>query len=397
MMLDLLSRLITMLAYRRPTLSMSQHAFIDRWIRPLGAEPDRFGNWILRQGTSRTVFSAHTDTVHWTPGTNKILYDGNRWVRAKKGPLGADDGVGCFLLVELAKTGKPGIYVWHDGEETGCDGSRSLVLSQPDWLAHVDRVIAFDRRGYSDVISHQIGRRTASDAFCSALADRLSALGLPYAPSDRGMYTDSESYADDIAECTNISVGYFCEHSNAEKVDAPFVLALLAALKSIDFETLPTERVPGHIDLYSPRTAYGSAYGSTRITLPDEDDCQWRYRTDDSGYPIYSRRPLDESADDYRCSSCWCDTRNMSAECDCHCHTGRKPNVWLYDDMAEVQEYLTRGTTTRAVTPTPFKIPSSPLRRKRKRSEHPTGRDKSRANGKEYRRSVFSRRAWRGR
>jgi len=163
-------------------------------------------------------------------------------------PLGADDTAGCFILCELARRRVPGTYVWHTGEEMGCVGSRALVARGGDWLRTIHAVIALDRHGTQDIITHQMCRRTASDAFALELGVRLESLGLDYMPSVHGAYTDSEVYASIVPECTNLSVGYNGEHGPNEYLDVRHTLALLDALSDLP-QDLPVERTPAPDDM----------------------------------------------------------------------------------------------------------------------------------------------------
>jgi hypothetical protein len=121
-------------------------------------------------------------------------------------------------------------------------------------------VVSFDRRGYSDVITHQAFYRTASDDFAAALSAELNGLGMDYKPCDGGMYTDSKEFAEIVPECTNISVGYFSEHTKSESLDLPHLLRLRDALICIDWTKLPIRRVP---EPDTPWQGYsGKVYGS---------------------------------------------------------------------------------------------------------------------------------------
>jgi len=72
------------------------------------------------------------------------------------------------------------------------------------------------------------------------------ALDLPeLKPDDSGMYTDSESYAGIVPECTNVSVGYYGQHSKSEKQDLRFAEYLLESLVSADWDSLIIQRNPG--------------------------------------------------------------------------------------------------------------------------------------------------------
>ena len=61
-------------------------------------------------------------------------------------------------------------------------------------------------------------------------------------PDDTGIYTDSASFIDDIPECTNVSVGYFNEHTGKERQNISFLKRLCEASVKIDWSSLPTAR-----------------------------------------------------------------------------------------------------------------------------------------------------------
>ena len=160
--------------------------------------------------------------------------------------LGADDKLGCYILCRLIEAGVDGLYVFHIGEEIGGIGSKYLALHKPEYFTGVQHCIAFDRMDYGDIITHQAGGRCCSDTFANALADQLSVNFPPMqkmAPSDRGSFTDSANYTSLIAECTNVSVGYFSQHTARERFDLEWLERhLIPALLKIDWAELPVER-----------------------------------------------------------------------------------------------------------------------------------------------------------
>lgn len=182
--------------------------------------------------------------------------------------LGADDKVGCYIACQLIKNKTPGMYIFHVGEEKGGVGSGHIRKNTPELLEGYSRCIAFDRANYGDVIAFQ-GGRTASKTMTQALADAIndnipSPEFRPYKGDVVGVWTDSANYKELVPECTNISVGYFNQHGNSEHFDPIFLEEhLLPALKKVDFDALPTERVaaPETYTNYSNRYASGaSAY-----------------------------------------------------------------------------------------------------------------------------------------
>jgi len=206
-----------------------------------------------RAGASRTLFTSHTDTCHRNSGNepNPVYEDrepsGDVIWRAAPGLcLGADDGAGVALMAGLLEHNVPGYYIFFRGEEQGGVGSSWLAENMPTLLGQFDRAIAFDRAGYSDVITHQGGSRCASDAFASALAAALTPddFSMAYTPDSTGVYTDTAEFVDLIPECTNLSVGYKSQHGDGEWQNVSFLQRLVAQLLTVPWETLPTERDP---------------------------------------------------------------------------------------------------------------------------------------------------------
>lgn len=192
---------------------------------------------------NRTLFTAHTDTVHRDGGVNTYRIDGKFW-RGDGDCLGADDGAGVALLAHMMSERVPGYYILFRGEECGGIGSSWLAENMPDLLAEFDRAVAFDRAGYYDVITHQSGGRCCSDKFADALANQLADAGLMYAPCDGGVYTDTAEFVDLIPECTNLSVGYKHQHSEREEQDVEFLGYLAEAVCKVQWDNLPVDRDP---------------------------------------------------------------------------------------------------------------------------------------------------------
>ena len=249
-------------SYKRPHASTTEQDWIERYILPeLGDAwwQDDAGNihYDNRQDTgSRTLFTAHTDTVHPKAGRQKVAVFKDNTVHVDGGEcLGADDGAGVLVLLSLIKANVPAYYVLTRCEERGGVGAKHLADTYPNLLSQFDRAIAFDRKGTSSVITHQGWGRCCSDAFADALSNALSSDELMYAPDDTGVYTDTAEFIGSIPECTNISVGYMNEHRPNETLDLVHLKALIRMVISIDWESLPTDRdpsVPDPDDLYDP-------------------------------------------------------------------------------------------------------------------------------------------------
>lgn len=230
-----------MLEYKRPAYDRYTQKFCNRYLLPVFGQPDAHGNYVKIIGNQPEIaFMAHHDTVHKTGG-KQTVYDhaGNYFVTSDC--LGADCTTGVYIILRMIEKGIPGVYVVHAAEEIGCIGSRALVKDNPSWLKHVKAAISFDRKGYSSVVTHQLGTRTCSDAFGESLCDLL---GLSYKLDKGGVYTDSNEYAHVVPECTNISVGYFQQHTANEYQDYEFLEILVDILLNANWNSLVFERDP---------------------------------------------------------------------------------------------------------------------------------------------------------
>ena len=195
------------------------------------------------------LWCAHVDTVHASSGPIRqvVKYDpqiGLAWKEDGE-PLGADDGAGVWLLLEMMDAGVPGTYIFHRGEERGGIGSNAIAKLYKDWLANYKFAIAFDRKGTTSVITKMSSGTCASTVFASALS---ALLGPAYAPDDTGSFTDTANYRGIIPECTNVSVGYENEHTGGEMLDVEHLFWLKGRMIDVFKGGIPPElftvRVP---------------------------------------------------------------------------------------------------------------------------------------------------------
>jgi hypothetical protein len=215
------------------------------------------------------MFTAHYDTVHSQGGRQLVTTaHGMAYLPAKSTSecLGADDTVGVWLVLEMIRAGVPGAYAVFADEEAGCIGSSWFAENRRAEIRSVEAVISLDRKGTGSIITHQSGRRTASDEFAKSL-DSILCMGMK--PDTGGSFTDSNEFAGFIPEATNISVGYFGQHTRNESLDLFFADDLRDALISADWSKLVIRRDPksakSHdwMDFrdYAPYGAYGNGYG----------------------------------------------------------------------------------------------------------------------------------------
>lgn len=251
--------LVEMLRYMRPQGTSTQREFCERFLEPVFGKPDEHGNYVTQVGFEPHIcFTAHHDTVHKQEGMQKVVVTNDVVSVADSkvsSCLGADCTTGIYIILNMIEAGIEGTYVVHAAEEVGCKGSAALVNDMPDWLMYTKAVISFDRYGDKSVITHQMGMRTASDAFAKSFAD---AVKMPQLVSDDGgSYTDSNEYSLLIPECTNISVGYYGQHGVNETQDLEYLDKLMAALETADWSKLVFERDPSVVEsLYYGKSSY---------------------------------------------------------------------------------------------------------------------------------------------
>lgn len=258
--------LIEMLTYRRPAGSKTERKFIRKFIAPLGMQRDKYGNLYKRIGDAPVLWSCHTDTVHRQGGMQSVNIQ-NDWVslpiKTDSTCLGADDTTGVWLMCEMIRAEHPGLYVFHRAEECGGCGSSYIEKHTPELLNGINYAIALDRMGADSVITHQC-YRTCSDAFANALALKL---GGQFTPDSGGVFTDTANYIDLIPECTNLSVGYYNQHTKLERQDLQFAAELRDKLLTLDVTGLPVARCVTDKTDYGWGKTYGHYYSDDNDAL----------------------------------------------------------------------------------------------------------------------------------
>lgn len=239
--------LLAMLTFRRPAWSKTERQFIVRFLHPLGLQEDELGNLYKRIGTAPVLWSSHTDTVHTQGGMQLLKVSKGIVAQADKQSncLGADCTAGVWLMMEMIRAKRPGLYVFHRAEEIGGKGSEFIAKHRADILAGIEYAVAFDRRDKHSIITHQYAGRCCSDAFAASLSN---ALAMRHVYDGGGSFTDTANYTDLIGECSNLSVGYMNEHTKRETLDFNYLQELRDALLRLDPSELVSERKPGEVD-----------------------------------------------------------------------------------------------------------------------------------------------------
>lgn len=212
---------------------------------------DEFGNLFIKIGESDVMFTSHLDTA--TNALCKVnhVFDKNIIKTDGKSILGADDKAGVTIMLYMIEHKIPGLYYFFLGEEVGCIGSKKVASVQKlEKIQGINKVISFDRRGTDSIITFQSSKRSCSDKFGQALADELNSINktFDYKLDKNGILTDSIQFTDIYPECTNISVGYYSEHTFSERQDIEHLRKLAVACLKIQWNELPVDRDPSKVE-----------------------------------------------------------------------------------------------------------------------------------------------------
>jgi len=229
------------------------HGFEDEVVEylPQDLEIDDFGNYYKVIGNSETVFTSHLDTA-LREKSDINLYSffvkEQEFIKTDETTiLGADDKAGVTIMLYMMANNVPGLYYFFLGEERGGIGSKKVAnyfIDNP-LLKGKKRMVSFDRKNYYSIITSQLGEACCSNEFADGLCNELNKNGLHMKPDDTGIFTDSANFVDYIPECTNISIGYFNEHTHKEIQNISYLEILAKCLVDVDWENLPTVRKAG--------------------------------------------------------------------------------------------------------------------------------------------------------
>jgi len=214
---------------------------------------DKVGNYYKIIGDNpTTMFTSHLDTADRSQvdtSLYSIIDDDEEYIVTDGNTiLGSDDKSGITVMLYMMNHNIPGLYYFFIGEERGGIGSYALadIYSDVSYLKDINKCISFDRRNYYSVITQQMGEQCCSDEFGNALCDELNKSGLKMSLDTGGIYTDSASFIDLIPECTNISVGYFNEHTVGEYQNMTFLESLCESCVLVNWDKLPIKRKVGY-------------------------------------------------------------------------------------------------------------------------------------------------------
>jgi hypothetical protein len=299
----------TFLNYTKHTVPYGKETEYLKDILPSYLKMDSIGNYYYVIGDNpSSLFIAHLDTVGGDKEI-KVVEEKNGILKSDgTSILGADDKAGVVILLYMIEHKVPGFYLFPIGEEVGCVGTGKLTklllskskktgvkignktikinLPNNNLYKHIRKVISFDRMGYTSIITHQLDQRCCSDTFANGLSKELNKNGFNYKIDDSGVYSDSAEFADIYPECTNISVGYFAQHTNNESQDIEFLESLCKACINVNWENLPIDRDPSDIEFLDNYYNYWGGRGSGKNHDEYENKNRYIFEDDDDELPI---------------------------------------------------------------------------------------------------------------
>jgi hypothetical protein len=250
---------------------------------PSGHFNDAHGNYFYKIGNSKTAFACHLDTACKTQVNVVHKFEKNIISTDGRSILGADDKAGMTVLLFMIYKRVPGLYCFFIGEEVGCIGS-SKASCDPEFLEY-DRMVSFDRRGTNSIITFQQHKRCCSDDFANALSKEYNKYSLNMSPDSTGVYTDSAEFTGLIPECTNISVGYYREHTHSEHQDIEHLIKICLASTKINWDNLPVVRNPKEVE---DKPYFQGSYSSRGFSSYNLDN--GKYKSKYSRYTEYDSR-----------------------------------------------------------------------------------------------------------
>lgn len=232
------------------TYPMGHEEEVVPFITP-GLNKDKYGNYYKVIGNSDTAFTCHLDTASRTKSkVGLVAYEkDNQDFIMTDGTsiLGADDKAGVAVIMYMIEKNIPGVYWFFYGEERGGIGSSKVAndYESYDFMKGIKKMVSFDRRNYYSVITSQMGVSCCSNEFAESLCKELNKSDLKLNLDPTGVFTDSANFTELIPECTNVSVGYFNEHTHDELQNITYLEKLAKACVSANWDKLVVKRKVG--------------------------------------------------------------------------------------------------------------------------------------------------------
>ena len=172
----------------------------------------------------KMLLAAHLDVKYEFSSSDQLI-ERNNIVSREKGILGADDRAGVAIILNLLKeVGNyrevpPLKFIFTVGEEEGQYGAESI---DPDFFEDVSFGISLDRKNCKDIVYKSNSKEYSNLEFAERVArvsSRIFSEENAFVPCQGGI-SDLRVWSEkDTRPCVNLSVGYFDEHTDEERLD----------------------------------------------------------------------------------------------------------------------------------------------------------------------------------
>ena len=172
----------------------------------------------------KMLLAAHLDVKGEFSSSDQLI-ERNNIVSREKGILGADDRAGVAIILNLLKEVgdyrevPPLKFIFTVGEEDRQYGAESI---DPDFFEDVSFGISLDRKNCKDIVYKSNSKEYSNLEFAERVArvsSRIFSEENIFVPCQGGI-SDLRVWSEkDTRPCVNLSVGYFDEHTDEERLD----------------------------------------------------------------------------------------------------------------------------------------------------------------------------------
>ena len=198
---------------------------------------DKYGNLYVTKGDAEiyNCVIAHLDiNQSIIKESNVELHNVNGWIvgldksTGKQCGVGHDDKAGVYFNLEMLKHFDNIKAFFPLDEEVGCVGTKHADKS---FFENVGFMVQLDRRGYKDISTYSNGNELLTEETQKLLSKTLSTFGFAFTTT---ILTDvGELVGDYGIQGTNISCGYYDEHSDQERLNVSQFQNSIAFARSV--------------------------------------------------------------------------------------------------------------------------------------------------------------------
>lgn len=199
------------------------HAALTKVIKKNYEKVTNTKDFLIGWGDIPVALVAHMDTVFREDERVSLYYDQRKGVLWKPYGAGFDDRAGVYAILKIIQAGYRPTVIFTTDEEVGAQGAMSLVtmISQPK--TPIKYMIELDRQGIYDCVFYSCG----NDDFISY----VESFGFC---EQWGTFSDISIICPEwrIAG-VNLSIGYFDEHTQSERLEVAPLLATIEKVKAM--------------------------------------------------------------------------------------------------------------------------------------------------------------------